>query len=85
MAKISDADVITTVQQLRRMITIFDSFGCPIKTFMEDDELVRVVPDDLPNKIINVSRTIHHMLVEFEKHPRYKMAVKTMLELKGRG
>jgi len=85
MAKMSDADIIATVQQLRRMITTFDSLGCPIRTFMADKELADVVPQGLSAKIINVGRDIHHMLVDFEKHPKYKTAVKNMIELKERG
>ena len=84
MPKLSDADTIAAVKQLRKMVALLDSLGFPTKLFYEDDELIDLVPKGLPSKIVNVTADIHHMLVNIEKSQKYKNAVKTLCEIKER-
>jgi hypothetical protein len=80
----SDADIISTVKQLRRIVTTLDAMGFPTKTLAEDSELGTLVPKGLPAKIVNVAADIHHMLVGIEKSQKYKNAIKTLCEIKER-
>ncbi len=70
----TDADLISTIRQLRKLIAVLDSVGYITKALDEDSELSSHVPRGLHDRIINVASTIHHMLMGIEKGNRYKQA-----------
>jgi hypothetical protein len=79
---VKDADIITAVRRLRRLITTFDSIGFPVKSFYDDDELSDLIPDGLPSKIVDVSSDLHIMIQDIEKSKAYKDAIKRLLAVR---
>lgn len=78
----NDSDIIAVVRQSRKLMTIFDSIGFPAKSFYEDKELTKLIPDGLPSKIINVASEIHIMLQNIERSPQYQRAVRNLNVMK---
>ena len=73
-----DADLISSVRKLRRLVSTLDSIGFPIHELAEDGDIARLVGKKLPNKVLSVSTDVHNLLQNIEKTKRYKEAVKSL-------
>jgi len=80
----NDADIISAVKHVRKLIVTLDAIGFPVKLLSEDDELSKLVPKGLPSKIVNLASEVHILLQKIEKSVKYKEAIKNLCEVKER-
>lgn len=81
---VNDADIITSIRNIRNIVVALDSIGFPIEDILKDEEIAEEIPEDLPQRIINLSSEIHNVLQNIEKSKRYKEAVKNLCDIKER-
>ncbi|KKM04808.1 hypothetical protein LCGC14_1760550 [marine sediment metagenome] len=80
----NDADIISHIRNLRKLVVTLDAIGFPINEFSEDEELSKMVSVKLPKEITNTSTKIHQFIQKVEKSKRYKEAVKNLCGVKVR-
>jgi len=81
---ISDADIITSVRSIRKLVTTLDSLGFPISDIIKDEEMAEEIPKDMPKKVAVLASEIHTMLQDIEKSKRYRDAIKRLCDIKER-
>ena len=74
-----NADLISSIRIIRKLVSTLDSLGVPIKELREDEDLNKLVPKTLFDRTIKVSGDIHRVLQRIENSKRYKNAVKQLL------
>lgn len=80
----NDADIISAIKHIRKLIVTLDAIGFPVNLLSNDEEISKMIPKNLPSKIINLASEIHIMLQKIEKSGKYKNAVKLLCEIKER-
>jgi len=80
-----DAEVLSCVRRLRRLVVTLDSIGFPVRELVEDEEIGKLVKDELPNQILNVSTEVHLLVQNIEKSKKYKTVIQNLCGLKLRG
>jgi hypothetical protein len=79
-----DADIISHVRNLRRLVSTLDSIGFPVEEIINDPEFIKMFSKKLPDSINKVSSNIHLLVKRIEKSKRYKEAVKNLCGVKVR-
>ena len=79
-----DADIITSVRSIRKLVVTLDSLGFPISEISKDKEIVDEIPDGISEEISSIASKIHSMLQNIEKSKRYRDAIKHLCEIKER-
>jgi hypothetical protein len=80
----NDADLITTIRSVRRLVATLDSIGFPIKNLVADPEISELIPDGLHKRVVDVSMEIHSALQVVEKSKIYKDTVKRVCNIRER-
>lgn len=74
----NDADIISHVRSLRKLVVTLDALGFPIHELENDVEFSKYVLKRLPKDISKVSFRIHQLVQNIEKSKRYKEAIKNL-------
>jgi len=77
-----DAEIISCIRKLRRLVVTLDSIGFPIRELLTDDEISRLVHKKLPDKLLGVSSDIHLLVQNIEKSKKYKDAIQNLSGIK---
>ncbi len=82
----TDADLISSVRNLRRLVVALDSINFPVVEMSgdEDKSISDLIPKGLSGRIKKVSTEVHRTLQNIEHSKRYKNAVKTLCSIKER-
>jgi hypothetical protein len=74
-----NADLISSIRTMRKLVSTLDSLGMPLKELRKDEDLGKLVPKTLFDRTIKISGDIHRVLQRIEGSKKYKNAVKTLL------
>jgi hypothetical protein len=80
----NDADIISHIRNLRRLVATLDAIGFPIQELINDQAYTKLVAAKLPKYVTKASVGIHQLIQNIEKSKRYKEAVKNMCGVKVR-
>jgi len=79
-----DADIISCVRRLRRLVVTLDSIGFPIRELLTDEDIGKLVNKKLPDKVLSTSSDVHFLIQNIEKSKRYKDAIQNLCGIKVR-
>ena len=64
---ITDTDLVSSVRDVRKLITVLDSIGFQVVNLNNDEELSILIPDNLQNNLIDLTKDMHNMVQIIEK------------------
>jgi len=73
-----DADIISHVRSLRRLVVTLDAIGFPVHELDNDVEFNKQILVSLPKDISKISYRIHQLVQNIEKSKRYKEAIRNL-------
>jgi len=77
-----NADIIVIVKQIRKLVVTMDAIGFPTKLMASDEELSKILPKKMLDRIINLANDTHIMLQKIEKTNKYREAIKMLCKTK---
>ena len=76
----TEADIISAVRQMRKLVMTLDSLSLPVQLFQSNPELSKLLPKNLHHHIIDVAKDTHICLQKVERSQIYKDAARMFCE-----